>query len=57
MFSFFLLETDLPSLEEQEEIVKMILAFEREKENTLKYLGMKEELIETVVTEKYKRVY
>jgi len=32
----------------------MILAFEKEKENTLKYLEMKEELIEAVVTEKYK---
>lgn len=51
------LEINLPSLEEQEEIVKMILAFEKEKENTLKYLEMKEELIEAVITEKYKGEY
>lgn len=51
------LELNLPSLEEQEEIVKMILSFEQEKENTLKYLDIKEELIEAVVMEKYKGEY
>ena len=35
----------------------MILSFEQEKENTLKYLDMKEELIEAVVMEKYKGEY
>lgn len=47
------LKINLPSIEEQQKIVQMIISFENEKESLIKYLSTKEKLLESVVMEKY----
>lgn len=51
------LELIVPSLEKQQEIAEMILNFEFEKENFIKYIETKKKLIETVIMEKIGEVY
>lgn len=50
------LTLNVPSIEEQKEIVEMIENFELEKKELVKYLENKEELIEMTIMKKYEEV-
>lgn len=47
------LTLNIPSIEEQKKIVEMIENFENEKEELIKYIENKEELIETTIMKRY----